>query len=94
MRRSTLIGISILDCALGAAALYGPHGVRSPFHAANFALAVILAVLTANFLGGRGLRWLWAVALLYPFAPLFGLVAFTAVSARDVEQPGPIGLAS
>ncbi|MDQ1403052.1 MAG: hypothetical protein QOG03_1368 [Actinomycetota bacterium] len=94
MRRSSLIGISVLDCALGAVALYGPHGLRSPFHALNFALAVILAVMTGNFLGRRGHRWPWAVALLYPFAPLFGLIAFTAVSARNIDQPQHVGLVS
>jgi hypothetical protein len=93
MRRSWLIWLSVVDCAFGAIYLVGPHGLRSPFHAVNLVLALALAVLTADYLGRRGHRWPWVVGLLYPLAPLVGLVAFAAVSARNLDQPHEAGLA-
>ena len=87
MGRNQLIGLGVLDCAFGVAALTTEGTLAEFAYILNVTLAIVLMVLTWRDLRSRG--WSWqapVVGISYVVAPLVGLIAYIALSSR--EGPG------
>ena len=83
MSRSSLILLSLVDCALGIIAITTDGSIAEVALGLNFVLAALLAVLTWQDLRQR--NWSWqapVIGLSYLAAPLVGLVLYAWASGR------------
>ena len=83
MSRSSLILLSLVDCAFGVIALSTDGSIAEVALGLNFVLAALLAILTWQDLRQR--NWGWqapVIGLSYLAAPLIGLVLYAWASGR------------
>ena len=81
MSRAQILFLSVVCCAFGVLALYGPPDYRTAAYAVNVLLAVALFFLAGRDLRERGweLGYLFAAAYLLP---LIGLIVYFSLSVR------------
>ena len=81
MSRFQIIALSLVCCAFGGLALYGPADLHAGAYAINIVLAVLLFVAAGRDLTQRGweLGYLFAGAYLLP---LIGLIVYVGLSNR------------
>ncbi len=87
MTRAQILALSLLCCAFGFLALYGPGDYRGPAYAVNVLLAVALYFLAGRDERARGweLGYLFAGAYLLP---LVGLIVYFSLSMRPKVASG------